>query len=181
LPIAFILGTPPRMTGYAEMSDRFFQPAPYRSRLDNIAMFVALLATALAMGAALAHALELPNKIGLSREAYFTVQGIYRGWDRLAFLLLVEVIAMLTVVTRYRRTPRVFWPAVGALASVAAAQAVFWVWTFPANVATVNWTKIPDNWEILRAQWEYSHLAGAGFQTLAMAALIVAALRRRAE
>ena len=42
----------------------------------------------------------------------------------------------------------------------------------------MNWTQPPANWEPLRAQWEYSHLAGAGFQTLAMVALIIAVLRR---
>jgi hypothetical protein len=62
---------------------------------------------------------------------------------------------------------------------LALAQAVFWVWTFPANIATENWTIAPPNWEALRAQWEYSHLAGAGFQVLTMCALIVAALARR--
>jgi hypothetical protein len=38
---------------------------------------------------------------------------------------------------------------------------------------------IPDNWRVLRRNWEYSHLAGALFQCFAMAALIVAALSRR--
>jgi hypothetical protein len=46
----------------------------------NIAFFIALMATALALGAALAHALELPNKIVLSRDDYFVVQKAYRGW-----------------------------------------------------------------------------------------------------
>lgn len=43
------------------------------SIIRDIAFFVALLATALALGAELAHALELPNKIGMSREHYFIV------------------------------------------------------------------------------------------------------------
>ena len=49
---------------------------------------------------------------------------------------------------------------------LALAQAVFWVWTFPANVATENRTFVPANWEALRARLEYSHSAGAGFQVL---------------
>jgi hypothetical protein len=52
-------------------------------------------------------------------------------------------------------------------------------WTFPANVATDQWTMMPANWGIPRAQWEYSHLAGAACQLIAMGALIVAALARR--
>jgi hypothetical protein len=72
----------------------------------------------------------------------------------------------------------VLWPAAIALAAFIAAQAVFWIWTFPANVATDQWTSQPENWETLRRQWEYSHLAGAAFQTLAMVALVVAVLWR---
>jgi hypothetical protein len=36
--------------------------------------------TALAVVPAGAHFFELPNKIRLSQEQYFTEQGIYRGW-----------------------------------------------------------------------------------------------------
>ena len=140
--------------------------------------FVALLATALALGAALAHALELPNKIGMSRESYFVVQNIYRGWNRLGYLLAVELIGMLAVVILYRRERSVRRPALVAVACLIAAQDVFWTLTFPANVATSNWTIAPANWETLRQQWEYSHLAGAVLQTLAMATLIVAVLAR---
>src|SRR5512145_1452610 len=46
----------------------------------NILRFVALLFTALALAPGLAHLLELPNKMTLSREEYLTVQQIYRGW-----------------------------------------------------------------------------------------------------
>jgi hypothetical protein len=146
---------------------------------NDVTMFVALLATALAMGGALAHALELPNKIGLSREHYFIAQQLYRGWNQLAYLLVVEASAMVVLATRFRRTRHVFLPTVAAIGCLALAQAVFWVWTFPANIATENWTITPSNWEALRTQWEYSHLAGAGFQVLALCALIVAALARR--
>lgn len=149
-----------------------------RSIARDAAFFVALLATSLALGGALAHAFELPNKIGMTRDAYFTVQTIYTGWNRLAYVLAVQLAGMLAVIFLYRAEPRVFRPACLALACLIGAQVVFWVWTFPANQATVNWTQPPANWEALRAQWEYSHLAGAGFQTLAMIALIVAVLRR---
>jgi hypothetical protein len=144
----------------------------------DAAFFVALLATALALGAALAHALELPNKIGMSREDYFVVQQVYAGWNRLAYLLAVELIGMLTVIMLYRAEPRVLSFALVALGCLLAAQAVFWMFTFPANQATSNWTLQPANWDALRRQWEYSHLAGAAFQSLAMAALIIAVLRR---
>jgi hypothetical protein len=145
----------------------------------DAAFFVALFATALALGAALAHALELPNKIGMSRESYFVVQHIYRGWNRLGYLLAVELVGMLAVVILYRGERGVMGAALVALGCLIAAQVIFWTLTFPANVATNNWTVSPTNWEALRQQWEYSHLAGAVLQALAMAALIVAVLARQ--
>jgi hypothetical protein len=59
------------------------------------------------------------------------------------------------VIWLYRAEPRVWRPATAALAALVAAQAIFCIWTFPANQATDNWTSQPQNWEILRQQWEY--------------------------
>jgi hypothetical protein len=146
--------------------------------LRNVVFFVALLSTALAMGGALAHALELPNKIGLSRDDYFTVQRIYDGWNQLAYLLAIELLAIGGVIILYWDQTPVRWWAVTALGLLVAAQIVFWVFTYPANVATENWRTIPDGWEAVRARWEYSHLAGAALQVATLSALIVAALAR---
>jgi hypothetical protein len=144
----------------------------------DIVFFIALLATALALGAALAHALELPNKISLPERQYFIVQQTYRGWNQLAYLLLIELISMLAVAALYRHEPRVLWPTLAAIVFLLCAQAAFWAFTYPANVATDNWTAIPAEWESLRTRWEYSHALGAAFQVLAMSALIVAVLAR---
>ena len=149
-----------------------------QSSVRNIAFFAALFSTALALGAALAHALEFPNKIGLAREPYFTIQQIYSGWSLLGLLLVVELAAMLAVILLYRHDRPVMRPAVFALLCLVAAQAVFWTFTFPANAATSNWTVQPADWEKFRSQWEYSHMVGALFQAGAMAALIVGVLRR---
>jgi hypothetical protein len=145
----------------------------------DIAFFVALMATAFALGGALAHALELPNKIGLAREDYFTVQQIYAGWNQLAYLLTVQVAGLVALAVVYWSQAAVVRPVGVAIGCLVAAQAFFWLWTFPANVATSNWTIQPENWEELRSQWEYSHLAGAVFQTGVMTALVVAVLGRR--
>jgi hypothetical protein len=151
------------------------------ARWYDIAFFIALLSTAIALGAALAHALELPNKIGLSGTEYFVVQKAYRGWNQLAYLLIVEVVSIITVVAMSRQQPYVFWPAVAAFGCLVAAQALFWIFTYPANVATENWTIMPDDWASLRRQWEYSHLAGAVAQTAAMACISLAVLARTAS
>ena len=95
-----------------------------------------LLSTALALGPAMAHLLELPNKIGLPRDAYLVVQGIYAGWNRLAVLLAIEVAAIVAAAWLSRDEPAVLRLALLALGFVVAAQIVFWTFTYPANLAT---------------------------------------------
>jgi hypothetical protein len=57
---------------------------------------------------------------------------------------------------------------------------MFFIVTFPANKATQNWTMLPQGWETLRQQWEYSHATGAllYFVALTMLALSVIYERR---
>lgn len=149
-----------------------------RSITLDIALFIALLATAVALGAALAHAFALANKIGLPADEYLIAQKSYRGWDRLGYVLLIQLVSMLAVSIISGRESNVRVPAVFAILSLAIAQAMFWVFTYPANIATQNWTVAPQDWEHLRWQWEYSHAVGAAFQFLALSCLIVAALAR---
>lgn len=149
-----------------------------RTAARDIAFFIALMATALALGPALAHALELPGKIGMSVGEYFTVQRIYQGWNQIAYVLALQAAGILGVIALYWRVPAVRWPALVALFALVAAQVLFWTLTFPANQATANWTQRVETWEALRMQWEYSHLAGAGFQLLAMTSLVFGALHR---
>ncbi|MEZ5779117.1 MAG: hypothetical protein R3E44_12230 [Paracoccaceae bacterium] len=146
--------------------------------LQSISFFIAIMAAAVALGGALAHAMELPHKLAMTGEEYFITQKIYAGWNRLAYVLLLELLGIVAVIFLYRHVPAVLWPAVAALVFLLASQAIFWIWTFPANVATNNWTEQPETWEQLRRQWEYSHFAGMVFQLLTMSALIVSVLRR---
>ena len=111
---------------------------------------------------------ELPNKMLLDQQEYFIVQKAYLGWSRLAYLLAFEVIGMLMLIYLTQEERRARRRLVLALLSGAAAQAVFWLFTYPANQVTADWTMQPPNWQELRAQWEYSHLAGAVFQVFAL-------------
>jgi MFS family permease len=153
-------------------------PNVQSSRAGTIVFFIALLASALVLGPALAHVAELPNKIDLPREEYFIVQKLYRGWNQIAWLLGVQIVALLAAAILARAERRVMVLTLLALASVLAAQALFWTFTYPANVATANWTVQPDDWEKLRPQWEYSHAAGAALQVLGFALLVIAILSR---
>ncbi len=149
------------------------------SKSYKIVLFIAMLASALALGAALAHALELPNKITLTREEYLVAQKSYRGWDLLGWLLLVQFAAIVTTAILARHESRVLLPVILAGVFLICAQVVFWVFTYPTNVATQNWTTLPDNWAQLRSRWEYSHAVGALFQVLTASSLFIAALTRR--
>jgi hypothetical protein len=140
--------------------------------------FLALLFAALALGPALAHLLELPNKIGLSRDEYLTVQQIYRGWALLGIVVFGALLSTLALAIAVRRRRREFIPALIAFLCIGGTQAIFWSFTYPANEQTANWTVLPDSWRALRAQWEYSHAASAVLNLAAFIALVVAVLAR---
>jgi hypothetical protein len=57
--------------------------------------------------------------------------------------------------------------------------AIFFLWTFPANQATNNWTTIPGHWEQLREQWEYSHAVNAVVAFVAFCSITLSALMTR--
>jgi hypothetical protein len=142
------------------------------------ARFLALLFAALALAPALAHLLELPNKIGLSRDEYFTVQQIYSGWALLGSVVFGALFSTLALAILVRKRRREFVPALIAFLCIAATQAVFLTFTFPANEQTANWTVLPENWAALRVQWEYSHAASAVLNLIAFIAVILSVLAR---
>lgn len=138
--------------------------------------FIALLFTALTLAPSLAHVLELTNKMSLSRENYLVVQQIYRGWALLGIVVFGALLANLWLTLKVRRQRRVFLLCLLALLGIAITQWIFWTWTYPANRATNNWTVLPDNWEALRYQWEYSHAASALCNLLAFMSLTLSVL-----
>ena len=144
----------------------------------NAARFFSLLFAALALAPALAHLLELPNKIGLSRDEYLTVQQIYRGWALLGSVVFGALLSTLVLTIMVRGRRKAFGLALTGFLCVAGTQVVFWTFTFPANQATGNWTTLPENWMALRAQWEYSHATSAVLNLIALVALILSVLAR---
>jgi hypothetical protein len=131
------------------------------------------------LGRALAHAFELSAKMNLPRDEYFIIQQVYRGWSSISLpLVVVQLIALVTTAYLVRREPRVVVPTALAILFVLGAQVLFWTYTYPANVATANWTVPTDDWVRLRRVWEYSHLARAGLQALATTSLIIAVVSR---
>jgi hypothetical protein len=138
--------------------------------------FIALLCTALALAPALAHLLELPNKINLSREDYLTVQQIYRGWALLGFVVAGALLSNLIVAIMVRTKPKAFALTLIAFLCIVGTQVVFWTFTYPANQQTNNWTILPANWLQLREQWEYSHAVSAVLNLIALITLSLSLL-----
>ena len=119
-----------------------------------------------------AHLFERANKMALSPVDYMTVQQIYAGW---AYFGIAVVLALLTTLAHTFAVRRDRTAALLSFASFIAltgTQAIFWIWTYPMNVATQNWTRTPADFEAARRQWEDSHAAAA---VLAFAALLLLA------
>ena len=138
--------------------------------------FLAIMLTAIAMGAALAHLFELPNKINLGAVDYLTVQRNYDNWWIVGLSVPLAVLSVLALTVTLRGTGAPFTFALIALLLLIGELVVFWGFTAPVNRATDNCTMLPGNWEQLRAQWEYSHAARAFLYVLAMGTLVMSVL-----
>jgi hypothetical protein len=145
----------------------------------RLTQFFAIVLTALALVPAGAHLAELPNKIGLDQEAYFIVQNIYRGWALFGIVLFGALAAnlVLAIMVHRQRTP--FWLALAGFLLVAATLIIFFIWTYPANQATSNWTVVPADWQQLRTIWEYAHATNAVLTFLALCAVTWSVLLAR--
>lgn len=141
--------------------------------------FLAVVLTALALVPGGAHLLVMPNKLGLDVAAYFSVQEIYRGWALLGIVLMAALAADLALVIGARHQPVPFRLALAGVICLAATLAVFFLWTYPANQATADWTAVPDDWTALRRQWEYSHAANALLTLAALCLVTLSVLRWR--
>jgi hypothetical protein len=132
---------------------------------------VAIVLTALAFVPGGAHIFELPNKIGLARDAYFTVQQIYRGWAFFGVVFFAALGANAGLAVLLWRHGGRCWPPVVASVAIAASLAVFFIWVYPGNLATANWTTAPADWETLRARWEFGHMAAAALVFIGLCAV----------
>jgi phosphoglycerol transferase MdoB-like AlkP superfamily enzyme len=145
----------------------------------KVVQFLAVVLTALALIPGGAHLFELLNKIGLGAEQYFIVQNIYRGWSLFGVVLFGALIANFLLAWLTRGRGAAFILALSAFFCIALTLVVFFTWTYPANQATNNWTTIPDHWEQLRRQWEYSHAANAVVTFAALCAVTLSLLVAR--
>jgi len=142
--------------------------------MESLVELLALVLTALALVPAAAHVIEMPNKMPLPRDAYLTVQRVYRGWAFAGIVVVGALIATLWLAAVV--DGRAVVPAVIAFGAILLTQVVFWVFTFPVNRRTHNWTEAPEDWEWLRDRWEFSHAANAFLTFIALVCVTLAIL-----
>jgi hypothetical protein len=142
----------------------------------QVVRFFSLLLVGLTLAPGLAHVLQLPHKMDLSGDDYLRVQQLYAGWAWLGVVVLGALIATFLLTILVRNRLRQFALACVAFGSVLVTQVIFWMFTFPVNQQTRNWTTLPVNWMTLRERWEYSHLTAAIFDLIAFTAVVLAVL-----
>ena len=138
--------------------------------------FLSLMLTAIGMSLALAHFFELPNKIEISAAHYLIVQRNYDNWATIGLVVPAAFLSVVALTIALRGTGAPFSLALIALILLVGELVVFWGFIFPVNQATENWTMLPDNWQALRTQWEYSHAVRAILYVLAVGALVMSVL-----
>ncbi len=143
----------------------------------SVLSFLALFLTAIALIPAGAHVFEMSGKMKLGRDAYFVVQGLYRGWAYFGIALVGSLLACLANAALPGRRRDRLYSAFAAL-MIAASLAIFFSYVYPANQITQNWSTIPANWKNLRFQWEWGHVASAACTLLAFIALAWSAATR---
>ena len=145
----------------------------------SILSFLALVLTAISLIPLGAHVFEMSAKMKLGRDAYFVVQGLYRGWAYFGIPIIGSLLACAAnAALPGDRRERVF--SLFAALMIAASLAVFFAYVYPANQITQNWTAIPANWKNLRYQWEWGHVVSAVFTFLAFLALAWSAATSKA-
>jgi hypothetical protein len=141
---------------------------------------ITIMFTALSMGMALCHLLEMPAKMTYDGTLWLTLlQTLYGAFGTIGALIEVGAVVtavVLTFLVRHRR-PAFGWTFVGALCLVAAHLA-WWIWVAPVNATMAPLTPetLTADWMRLRDQWEYTHAARAVLQIIALAALVFSIL-----
>jgi hypothetical protein len=138
---------------------------------DRLLLVFALIITAVALAPSGAHLFSLAAKIDMPQERYFTVQEIYQGWSWFGIVLFLAIFANAGVAVLVRNEAIAFWLAVASVALILLSLVVFFIWVYPGNAATQNWTVAPENWRDLRTRWEYGHAVNALIMLAAFAAI----------
>lgn len=154
---------------------------------------ITLLLVAFAMAPSVAHALELPGKLRLGRDAYVTVQPIYYpGFTAVGAAEPLAILATLILLIAIPGGTPAFFLTLVALVALVVMHAAYWLATHPVNkfwlagedlssfsagffsFGSGGNDKQPPDWTALRDRWEYSHVVRAGLAIGAFVLLVIA-------
>lgn len=161
--------------------------------MSEIVQIICLLLIAVAMALSLAHALELPGKMRLGKDAYMTVQQIYYpGFTVGGVAEPAGIIALAALLLLWPPVGTRFWWALASLAALVGMHLVYWSVTHPVNRAWTSDLKlsgigarffasfareVSGDWSRLRNIWESSHLIRAVLGLISLVCLVVAIMR----
>jgi hypothetical protein len=149
---------------------------------------------AVAMALSLAHALELPGKLRLSKQQYLDTQLIYYPGFAIGGIAEPVGLVMLLLLMLSTTARTAFWLTAAAFACLLAMHAAYWLLTHPVNQFWLKDFKLhapgarffaldplqrtrderqPD-WVRLRDRWEYSHVLRAVLGLLTLVLLVTA-------
>jgi hypothetical protein len=163
-----------------------------------IIQVLAVCTVAVAMSLSLAHALELPGKMRLERDAYVATQPIYypgfmigASFGEAGGLMMTLILLLLTP-----RGSREFGWTFVAFFSLVAMHLAYWVFTHPVNKFWLKDSQLKgfgrgffrfdplkrsalgsgatDDWKRFRSRWEYSHVLRAVLAGLSFVCLVIA-------
>jgi Domain of unknown function (DUF1772) len=157
----------------------------------NVIHLLTVLLVAVAFALSLAHALELPGKLRLTKDAYAAVQPIYYpGFTVGGFSEPLSVLLTIILLFFMPLGSTDFWLTLIALFGLVGMQLVYWLLTHPVNKFWLEDESLsrvgadffalgkegsrPEDWTRLRDRWEYSHVARAGFALVSFLALLLA-------
>jgi hypothetical protein len=159
--------------------------------IPSVIHLLTVLLVTIAFALSLAHALELPGKLRLTKDAYAAVQLIYYpGFTIGGFSEPMSVLftVILLFFMPFRSTD--FWLTLVALLGLIGMQLVYWLLTHPVNkfwLEDSSSSRVgagffalgkegtrPEDWTRLRDRWEYSHVARTGFALVSFLALLLA-------
>jgi hypothetical protein len=145
--------------------------------------FITIILSALVTGMALCHALELPAKMQYPASLYITVQNsLYVAFGPPNIGAFIEMTAPLAaiglVILVRKRRPVLQLTLIAVAFMLLAFPVIFFAFTEPVNTIIRSATpeSIPANWQQLRNQWEYSHLARFFCHLAAFSALVLSVL-----
>ena len=164
----------------------------------DILQVLTVLLVAVAMALALAHALELPGKMRLTKDVYYAMQPIYYpGFTIGGF---AEPAGLILTIMRLFFVPfgtSDFWLTAVAVLGLVGMQVTYWLFTHPVNKFWLAGEQLGEvgagffslasgrgsastggdrgaQWTALRDRWEYSHVVRAGLSVVSFIALVIA-------